>query len=102
MCLLVNICGFVCGLAIAISSVMFPRLLEGETGMFAMKINTDEMSYLGDFFYIFTEVHKSLFPILTFAQLVPFCSELMDYSSPPLSPTPSDIAAPWHWMPSSA
>ena len=50
VCLLVNIFGFVCGLAIAISSVMFPRLLEGETGMFAMKINTDEMSYLGDFF----------------------------------------------------
>ena len=49
VCVLVNIFGFVVGMAIAISSVMFPRLLEGETGMFAMKINTDEMSYIGDF-----------------------------------------------------
>ena len=49
----INIFGILTGVTISITSVMLPRLLEGETGpVFAMKINTEEMSYIASAFMV--------------------------------------------------
>ena len=45
---MVNIFGVITGMTISVTSVMLPRLLEGEPGpMFDMKIDTDQSSYIG-------------------------------------------------------
>ena len=48
--LLVNIFGLMNGMAISITTIMLPRLLDGEKGpYFYMKIDKEEMSYIGKY-----------------------------------------------------